>query len=563
MGDGKLLLDYVYGHEKGRADAVYMTQPLGGGRTEDYSWARVMDESRRVASFLKSKGWPPGSTVAIVSKNCAHFVMTELAIWMAGYTTVALYPTLNAETVAYTLEHCEAKMLFVGKLDEAPWEEMKRGIPDTLPRASYPLSRSDVGADDADAWKDIIANHDPIEGEPSRDPDDIALIIYTSGSTGRPKGVMHSFNNISHASRMLAKTFNVGPDDRMLSYLPIAHAMERWLGGTLPMVSGLHLYFAESLATFVQDLGRARPTVFASVPRLWLKFQLGVYQKMPPERLGLLMKIPIVNGIIKKKILGNLGLDAVRVCGSGSAPIPPELIQWYRDLGLEMLEGYGMSENFNYSHLSMPGRTRVGYVGEAWPDIDVKLSDEGEVLVKSPTNMVGYLKDEEKTAEAFTEDGYLRTGDRGEIDDQGRLKITGRVKEIFKTSKGKFVVPAPIENMINNHPRVELSCVSGLGRPAPYAVLQLAEGLDTKIAANPGLRGEIEGELRALLAHVNEEVEVFERLDFLAVAAKPWTIEDGHLTPTMKIKRGAIEDIFNDKLDDWYGQKKQVVWEQG
>jgi len=560
MPQGKLLLDYVYAHEKNRADQIYMTQPVGGGRTEDYSWARTLDEARRVASYLKSKGWEPGSTIAVVSKNCAQFVMTELAIWMAGYTTVALYPTLNAETVEYILEHSEAKMLFVGKLDEAPWEEMKRGIPADLPRASYPLSLKDVGSDDADGWKDIIENHEPIEGHPERDAEDLALIIYTSGSTGRPKGVMHDFKNISHACEAIVEAFEVGAEDRYLSYLPIAHAMERWLGGTMPMVSGHHVYFAESLQTFVADLKRARPTVFASVPRLWLKFQLGVFQKMPPQRLNMLLKIPIVSGIIKKKVLQNLGLDAVRVCGSGSAPIPPELIQWYRDLGLEMLEGYGMSENFNYSHLSMPGRTRAGYVGEAWPDIDVKLSEAGEVLVKSPTNMVGYLKDEEKTKASFTDDGFLKTGDRGEIDGKGRLRITGRVKEIFKTSKGKFVVPAPIENIINNHPRVELSCVSGLGRPAPYAVIQLAEGLSDKLSSG-GFKAELEKELEDLLAHVNEEVEVFERLSFIAVSARPWTIEDGHLTPTMKIRRMAIEDMFNDKLDDWYDQKRKVVWE--
>ncbi len=561
MPQGKLLLDYVYAHEKNRADQVYMTQPIGDGRTEDYSWARTLDEARRVASYLKGKGWEPGAAIGVVSKNCAHFVMTELAIWMAGYTTVALYPTLNAETVEYILEHSEAKMLFVGKLDEAPWKEMKRGIPADLPRASYPLSMKDVGSDDADSWKDIIKNNEPIEGNPSRDADDLALLIYTSGSTGRPKGVMHSFKNISHACEAIVEAFDVNADDRYLSYLPIAHAMERWLGGTMPMVSGHHVYFAESLTTFVDDLKRARPTIFASVPRLWLKFQLGVFQKLPPQRLNMLLKIPLVNGIIKKKVLTNLGLADVRICGSGSAPIPPELIQWYRDLGLEMLEGYGMSENFNYSHLSMPGRTRVGYVGEAWPDIDVKLSDAGEVLVKSPTNMVGYLKDEEKTKEAFTDDGYLKTGDRGEIDSKGRLRITGRVKEIFKTSKGKFVVPAPIENIINNNQRVELSCVSGLGRPAPYAVIQLAEGLGPKLS-DSGFKAELEKELEDLLAHVNEEVEVFERLAFIAVSRKPWTIEDGHLTPTMKIRRTAIEDMFNDKLDDWYGQKRKIVWEE-
>ncbi|MEM9695190.1 MAG: AMP-binding protein, partial [Myxococcota bacterium] len=185
---GKLILDYVYDHEEKRADRIYMTQPTGGGRVEDYSWARALDEARRVATFLKNKGYPEGSKIAIISKNCAHFVMTELAIWMAGYTTVALYPTLNEDTVRYTLEHSESKLVFVGKLDDGPWVEMRKGIPDDLPRVSYPLSPPN----EYTTWKDIIKDNEPVEGRPSRAADDIGFIIYTSGSTGRPKGVMHS-----------------------------------------------------------------------------------------------------------------------------------------------------------------------------------------------------------------------------------------------------------------------------------------------------------------------------------------------------------------------------------
>jgi long-subunit acyl-CoA synthetase (AMP-forming) len=553
--DSQLVLQQVYAKEKSKPDAVYMTQPMGGGRIERYSWARTLDEARRIASFLKAQDFPPKSQIALISKNCAHFVMTDLAIWMAGHVSVALYPTLNEETVRYILEHSEAKMLFVGKLDT--WDEMKGGVPEGMPMVSYPLSPPN----DYPTWNDIIKEHEPIEGEPTRDADDMALIIYTSGSTGRPKGVMHSFGGISTAAHGIIDVLDLTENERMLSYLPLAHAMERWLAETVSLVAGYQLFFAESLDTFVKDLRRASPTVFLSVPRLWLKFQLGVFQKMPPERLKLLLKIPIVNNIIRKKILSGLGLENVRFAGSGSAPIPGELIQWYKDLGLELLEGYGMSENFSYSHVSMPGKTRVGYVGNTYPEVDCKISEEGEILVKSPANMMGYFKQPELTEECFTKDGYLKTGDRGEIDSEGRLRITGRVKELFKTSKGKYIAPAPIENLINNDPNVELSCVSGSGYPSPYAVVQLSEDLQGKIG-DKSVRDRVQSELEALLGKVNSEVEHHERLGFIAVSSKPWTIEDGFLTPTMKIKRAKIEDEYNPLLDDWYEAKKKVVWQE-
>ena len=389
---------------------------------------------------------------------------------------------------------------------------------------------------------------------------DVASIIYTSGSTGRPKGVMHNFRAIAAAAEGGETIFEATPNDRMLSYLPLAHVFERACVETLSLRSGLQLFFAESLDTFVQDLNRAQPTIFVSVPRLWLKFQLGVFQKMPPEKLARLLRIPLLNRVIKKKVLTGLGLQNVRLAASGSAPIPPDLIQWYRDLGLELLEGYGMSEDFAYSHATQPGMSRVGYVGSPMPGVDVKISEEGEILIKSPATMMGYYKQPELTAECYTEDGYFKTGDRGERDEQGRLKITGRVKELFKTSKGKYVAPAPIENLLNNHPEVELCCVTGSGNPQPYALILPAEELRPKLG-DPAERQRFESELNALLDSVNGEVEAFERLQFLVVVKDPWAIENGFLTPTMKIKRSKIEDNYGPKNDEWYGAGKRIIWE--
>jgi long-subunit acyl-CoA synthetase (AMP-forming) len=554
MAEPRLPLDDVYNWEKTTPDKVWLTQPIGDGKVETYTWAQAMDQVRRMAAHLQSLGLPPGSHIGLISKNCAHFVLADLAIWMAGHVSVALYPTLNAETIEYILDHSESKLLFVGKLDG--WSEIQKGIPKDMPCISFPLSPPN----DYESWDSITARTEPLQGNPRRKADELAIIVYTSGSTGRPKGVMHSFGAIAASVDGAESIFHATTDDRMLSYLPLAHVFERFCVETQSFRSGMQLFFAESLDTFVADLNRAQPTIFVSVPRLWLKFQLGVFQKMPPEKLGRLIRIPLLNRVVKKKILTGLGLQNVRLAASGSAPIPPDLIQWYRDLGLELLEGYGMSEDFAYSHATIPGKGRVGYVGSPMPGVDVKISEEGEVLIKSPGNMMGYYKQPEMTAECYTEDGYFKTGDRGERDEEGRLRITGRVKELFKTSKGKYVAPVPIENLLNNHSEVELCCVTGSGNPQPYALILPAEELRPKLS-DPAERERFEAELESLLRSVNEQVEAFERLQFLVVVKDPWIIENGFLTPTMKIKRSKIEDTYTPQSEAWYTAGKRVVWE--
>ena len=554
MAELRLALDDVYSWEERAPSQLWMTQPIGNGEIEPYTWAEAMDQVRRMAAHLKSLDLEPGSHIGLISKNCAHFIFADLAIWMAGHVSVALYPTLNADTIDYILDHSESKLLFVGKLDG--WDEVQKGIPSGMPCISLPLAP----ANDYESWNSITSRTEPMQGKVSRKPEEAAIIVYTSGSTGRPKGVMHSFAAISASVDGAEEVFHATHRDRMLSYLPLAHVFERYFVETQGFRSGMQLFFAESLDTFVADLNRAQPTIFLSVPRLWLKFQLGVFHKLPPEKLKRLLRIPLLNRVIKKKVLTGLGLQHVRLAASGSAPIPPDLIQWYRDLGLELLEGYGMSEDYAYSHASHPGGGRVGYVGSPMPGVDVKISDEGEILIKSPGNMMCYYKQPELTAECYAEDGYFRTGDRGERDEEGRLKITGRVKELFKTSKGKYVAPVPIENLINNNRHVEMCCVTGSGQPQAFSLVLLAEELRPKLG-DSAVRAQIEAELEGLLKEVNQEVEAFERLQFLVVVKDPWLIENGFLTPTMKMKRTKLEDTYGPKTDEWYGAGQRVVWE--
>ena len=553
-----LMLDLIYAHEKNHAQEVFLTQPLGKGQTVDYTWAQTLDQSRRMAAYLQSLGLPRAARIAILSKNCAHFFMTELAIWMAGYTTVAIFPTEHADTIKYVLEHSEASLLFVGKLDE--WHKQSPGVPPPLPCIALPLAPSTS----FQTWDDIMSQTQPLAGEPYREPNDLAMIIYTSGSTGQPKGAMHSFERITAATQgivgQMNRTLGDSRSHRMLSYLPLAHVFERAFVECAAFVHGrLHVFFAESLDTFVQDLQRARPTIFISVPRLWLKFQQGVFAKLPANKLALLLSIPVLNGVIKKKVLSGLGLDQVELAGSGSAPLPPELIRWYRRLGLNLVEGYAMTEDFAYSHSQTADQNDPGTVGPPYPGVQVRISPEGEVLIKSPGQMVGYYKRPDLDAQSFTTDGFFKTGDLGSRLPDGQLKITGRLKEQFKTSKGKYVAPAPIENKINAHPMIELSMVSGSGFDMAYGLVVLAEHLRPQMHQD-ATRKTVQAELTSLLDLINKQVADYEQLKMLVVAKEAWSIENGCLTPTMKIKRSRIEFMVQHQVEKWYGENQTVVW---
>ncbi|HQR78575.1 MAG TPA: AMP-binding protein, partial [Burkholderiaceae bacterium] len=394
MSQNRLILDYVLDHESSHPDRVYLTQPVGGGQVVDYTWAQALDQSRRVAAHLQSRGFPRGARIAILSKNCAHFIMAELAIWLAGYTTVAIFPTEGADTVKFVLEHSEASLLFVGKLDT--WPQQQSGVPAGLPCIAFPLAPKT----DFETWDAIVARTPPLAGRPARNGDELAMLIYTSGSTGTPKGVMVSFNAITRVGEGVTgevrRQLGHNGEGRVLSYLPLAHSFERTWVESMSLVDGhTRVYFAETLETFVQDLQRARPTLFISVPRLWLKFQQGVFAKMPPAKLDRLLGIPILGRIVARKVLKGLGLDQVVLAGSGSAPIPPDLITWYRRLGLRLYEGYAMSEDNSYSHSSNESFNEPGYVGVPMPGVEARISPEGEILIKSPGQFSGYYKQPE------------------------------------------------------------------------------------------------------------------------------------------------------------------------
>lgn len=553
MDAPRLLLDYVYDREAADPERIYLTQPIGGGKVIDYTWGQVLDQARRMASHLQQSGVGPGVRVAILSKNCAHFIIAELAIWMAGGSTVAIFATETAATVRFVLEHSEASLLLVGKLDS--WEQQAAGVPAGMRRIALPLAPAGAG----ESWDEIIARSSPIPGRPVRGADEMAILVYTSGSTGQPKGVIHHFGNMTAATTVIAGAVNYSESDRLISYLPLAHVMERTYVECCSFVAGFHIFFAESLDTFIADLQRARPTLFLSVPRLWTKFQLGVFSHIAPERLDWLLRLPLVGKLVSHKILAGLGLDQVRLAGSGSAPLPNGLIQWYRRLGLNLIEGYGMTEDFSLSHMSDSEHAAPGYVGRPLPSVLTRIADDGELLIKSPGCFKGYYKLPELNAECFTEDGYFRTGDLGEYNADGLLRINGRKKELFKTAKGRYVAPAPIESYLCEHPMLELAMVSGVGRAAAYALVELKDELRDKMD-DPATRSTVEQALGRHLQDVNARLTNCEKLQMLVVAHEHWSIENGCLTPTMKIKRSRIEAGVSASLDGWYASQAPIVW---
>ena len=551
-----LALERLYHWERTAPDRVVMTQPLGGGNVRDFTWREVMDETRRMAAHLKGLGFEPGARIGILAKNQAHWLIADFAIWMAGHVSVPLYPTLAEGTVRQILEHSEARLLFVGKLDA--WGEMRPGVPDGLPIIRLPLSPATEGQ----SWDEVIARTPPLQGNPVRDGNELATVMYTSGTTGMPKGVMHSFATFAWSMAAVRKRLGSDESSRILSYLPLSHVAERTVVEHNLLASSMRVYFAESLETFAADMQRARPTVFFSVPRLWVKFQQGVVAKMPPQKLDRLLSIPVVSYFVRKKVLGALGLDQCRYPAGGAAPMPPDLLRWYRRLGLEIIEVYGMTENCGVSHCTLPGKQRPGTVGYPYEGIESRLDPEtDEIQVKSPGTMLGYFREPGQTQAAMTADGWLRTGDKGVLDAEGGLRISGRVKDIFKTGKGKYVAPAPIEDRLVMHTAVEACCVTGANLGQPLGILMLNMETARRVA-DAAEREALEASLAGHLQAINATLDPHERLDCLVIVQQPWTVESGLITPTFKVRRNRIEDVYAAHYERWVVQRRPVVWHE-
>ncbi|MFT7164095.1 MAG: long-chain acyl-CoA synthetase [Flavobacterium sp.] len=532
--------------EKKTPNAVFLKQPLNG-KIFNYTFAQVGEESRKIANAIKDFDLPERSHIALISKNCAHWHMADLAIMMSGHISIPIYPSLNADSVNQILVHSGSKAIIIGKLDDL--KSQKAGIPDI-----HKICVGLYGDDEGTLWEDIISNGQEITNVHVQKPDDLHTIIYTSGTTGEPKGVMHTVNNFMESIKAINFRLPLEDHSKLFSFLPIAHIAERVLE-TVSFAIGATVTFPESLQTFPSDLEQTQPVFIFAVPRIYTKFQEKILEKIPQKKLSTLLKIPIVNGIIKKKLQQKLGLREAKYIISGAAPIAPSLVRWFETIGITILQGYGMTEDSIISHFNTPTKNRVGTVGKAVDNVSVKLSPEGEICIKNQCLMKGYYKDPEITASVFDEEGFFKTGDIGEYDHDGFLTITGRVKDQFKTDKGKYISPAPIELKMSVNKDIDQICLVGTGIPQPIALITLSELGKAKSRASL-CAGLIE-----TMNQINPNVEKHEKIEKIIIMKEDWNVDNGLTTPTLKVKRNAIEKIHQPFYKSWFENEDKVIFE--
>ncbi|MFI2811735.1 MULTISPECIES: AMP-binding protein [Microbulbifer] len=523
---GRQPLDILYQREREQPDRIYLRQ-MQQRQWREYTWGEVMDRARRIAAFLGER-YQPGDRIAIHAKNCADWIIVDIAIMLAGMVSVPLYPGQSTTSMRYVLEHSESRLIFCGASDD---NEALKEVAATLP--SVAIQRCEIDCDES--LEQLVAEHRAITDCPLYPDDQVFTIMYTSGTTGNPKGVMHTWSAISFAVPNMVRGFGFDESDRFFSYLPLAHAAERIVVEFHSLYAGTPVHFPESLDTFLADLQRTRPTMFFSVPRLWAKFKEGIDAKIPPRIQHLLLQLPGVNRWFRNKVQKGLGLDQARMLVTGASPISIDLQKWYHRMGMMVTDGYGMTENFIYGCITHMGETPVpGTVGKPFWDCEVKISERGEILFRSRALMKGYYLEPEKTAEVLR-DGYYHTGDEGYIDSDGLLHVTGRLADSFKTSKGKFIQPPELEGRFGDNPLLGQVCVLGHGMDQPVMLATLSE-LAKKMDPH-----ECAEQLSRDLEAVNETLAYHQRIRAIFLVRGDWTPQNELATPTLKIKRKAVE----------------------
>lgn len=526
---------------------TFLIQPING-KVITYTFKEAKDEVCKIASKLKSYNLPKHSHVALLSKNCAHWLLSDLAIMMAGYVSIPIYPTLSASSIHQILEHSESKAIIIGKLDD--FKSQKSGIPNI-----HKISVGVFGENEGDLWEDIIKHQKPLETLPTIDTNQLHTIIYTSGTTGTPKGVMHSVGNIMESMRVIKSIIKLPPLPRLFSYLPLAHVAERVGIGTHGIVIGAEFSFAESLETFASDLEKCQPHLFMAVPRIWAKFQEKILESIPQKRLNALLNIPLVNGLVKAKLKQKLGLKDASFIVSGAAPLSVNLIKWFKKINVTIFQVYGMTEDCIISHATRPNENKMGTVGKALDTVQVKFSPEGEILIKNNCLMKGYYKSPEITASVFDDAGFFKTGDKGEYDHDGYLTITGRAKDEFKTDKGKYISPSQIEMLLSKNTDIEQICVVGTGIPQPIALITLSE------LGRAKSKETLSNSLIETVKSINPSLEKHEKVEKIVIMKEDWTVDNNLITPSLKVKRNSIEKIHQQFYASWFETNDKVIFE--
>ena len=546
-----------YKWEKEFKDKPFLRQPFGD-KWEEYTWGEVGQMARKLASGLKSLGLRERAHIGLISKNCREWIIADLAIMIAGYVSVPFFPSLKGKELAYVMDFGDVDALFVGKIET--WDEIKNDLPKDMPLISFPTYKGFSNITKGYQWFDFINKFEPLMEPNVPKLSDLWTIIFTSGTTGNPKGVMLSYlandmtKVITEDSNPLKVNFS--GDNDFISFLPLNHIAERIVVEHTCFRFGGTISFVESLETFSKNLQDVQPHVFFAAPRVWTKFQLGILSKFSQKKLDTFLKIPIISGIIKGKLKKALGLSRARATVSGAAPMQVTQIEWFRKIGVYITNGYGMTENCAIC-TQVDGRDfgKMASVGKPQSRVEVKIDNSnGEILMRGPFLMDGYYKRKELTDETLR-GGWLHTGDKGFIDEDNYLHITGRVVDSFKTSKGKYIEPLTLEYYFGDIKELEEVCVAGLGMSQPLCLAQLSD------IGREMSKEDLTNMLTEKFNEINSGLENYKKMSTLIIVKDKWTEENNAIGPTLKIKRGTIDKMYSSNYESWEEDKRNVIWE--
>lgn len=499
-------------------------------RFRDWSWREAREEFNAVAAWLQQTVPQSGAHCAVLSPNRAHWVLADMAIVASGGATVPLFTTLPAATAQYILEFARVKVLFVGEASN--WDQVRCVLPADILIVTLPGVEV---REEHVRWEDILRAHRGQRSTHVATPDELMSIVFTSGTTGEPKGVMHNHHSMLLPMRRCADAFSMAEHPRFLSYLPLSHVAERQAVLMQSVLHGGTITFNEGPDFLLRDLVGCRPTFFFGAPRIWEQLRQQIEADFgSAQALEEALARDPQGTVLRARTL--VGLDEARYLLTGAAPAYEDLINWWARLGLSLMDGYGMTEAMGLIG-STAQNTRRGSIGKPVPGVEVRLSDSGELLCRADGMALGYYRREDETAATFV-DGWVHTGDRARVDGDGFYYITGRMKDYFKTIHGKYVAPAPIEGRFSECSCVDQLCLLGRGYSKTVMVCVLSPVALTQA------RSATEAALIAQVGVVNSELERHARIGAVIVAGEPWSIENGVLTATLKIRRAEVESRF-------------------
>jgi len=542
---------------------------LDGGQWRSLTYRQVHEQVRDLAFGLAELGLRPGDFAVIWSRNRSEATIADYAVMHARGVPVFIYSTVSAEQAAYIAGHCEATVAIV----EREFLPKLRSVLDQLPKLRQ-IVLIDGEEDDTVDWPQVLRlGHAEAQRSPGAfdetwrqvTPDDLATLIYTSGTTGQPKAVMLTHRNLRYYQLAVTRVIPVEDlrdadgNARVISYLPMAHVTGRSVDHWGAMADPLTLAYCPDALRLFEIAAQVHPTALVGIPRIWEKLYAALSTALPDMSPEAVRALPEQ---VRQAVLTRIGLDECRIATSGAAPIDPAIIEFFRTLGVPLSEGWGMTELSNAATLAAPDDSRTGAVGKAFPGMEVRIADDGEVLVRGPLVMRGYYKDPERSAEALDADGWMHTGDIGALDADGFLKITDRKKELIITSGGKNISPALIEYELQRHPLIGQACAIGDRRNYVTALIVLDPDVTPAWASGHGIQASSLAELAAdpeVLAEVergvaaaNSHLARVEQVRKFRVLPNEWTADTGELTPSLKRRRRVIIDRYAQEIDDLY-----------